>query len=36
LSQEISELRKQDLIYRGAIFDEAAGEESASENLIPR
>jgi uncharacterized protein YjbI with pentapeptide repeats len=32
----ISELMKQDLIERGAIFDDAPGDRSKSQNLVPR
>ncbi len=32
----ISEIMKQDLIARGAIFDDAPGDRSRSQNLVPR
>jgi hypothetical protein len=31
----ISESMRQDLIYRGAIFDDTLGDRSESKNLVP-
>jgi uncharacterized protein YjbI with pentapeptide repeats len=35
-NSDISELMKQDLIERGAIFDDAPGDRSKSQSLVPR